>query len=66
LRQVHGAEFARTNQADADGAVFGRALQEFGVQVHAASFNFSREVCKALSGAPFLDDWLEVSCWFTE
>jgi hypothetical protein len=53
LRQVHGAEFARADQANADGAVFCSTLQEFGVQVHAVSFSSSREVIKALSGMPF-------------
>jgi hypothetical protein len=34
LRQVHGAELARADQADADGTVFIGALLELGVEAH--------------------------------
>ena len=53
LGQVHGAKFASTNQTDADGPLAGRALEQFGMQVHAVTAKSSVEVCKALAGMPF-------------
>ncbi len=55
LRQVHGAEFARADQADADRAALRLALLEFYKQTHAAAFWSSKgtvEVCSALPGMP--------------
>ena len=57
LRQVHAAELAGANQADADRAALGRALLQLAVQaaLHAASRVLpitSIEVASALPGMP--------------
>ena len=55
LCQVHGAEFARADQADAERTALCLALLEFGKQAHAAAFWSSKgtvEVCSALPGMP--------------
>ena len=53
LGQVHGAKFTGPDQADANGPLAGFALEQFGMQVHAATAKSSVEVCKALAGMPF-------------
>ena len=57
LRQVHGAELAGADQADADRLAFGGALLELGVEVHvrrpsSVSAIGSDEVSSALAGMP--------------
>ena len=54
LGQIHRAEFAGSDQPNADGIALGSALQKLGVQAHdqAVTVISSSEVSRALCGMP--------------